>query len=203
MARRFHPALFALMALIGSPAPAAAADGACSTDVPAQRIDDAEAARLYACVEEAIVAAYRDIAGVPGVPAYRDWTVVSTTPFRSITHGRMFINHIVDPKAEALYRRWEGMRGETLPAGTILAKESFRVAEDGKATVGPLFLMEKAASGEHTRTLGWIYSQIFPDGRVERTGEPGGERMKWCHDCHGAVAHQDAVFFPPRTQRIE
>lgn len=198
MAFRSSPAVFLVLAVT-----AARAEGACTTAMKPHEIGPTEAQRLYDCIEPEIVAAFAGVEGIPGVPGYRDWPLVSTAPFRSITHGRMFIDHIVSPEAADRYRRWEKMRGSALPPGTILVKESFMVADDGRVAVGPLFLMEKAPAGEQEETLGWIYTELFPDGRYERTGMPDSTRMKWCHDCHGAVAHQDGVFFPPRRYRVE
>lgn len=190
----------ALVFLLPGVAPA---ETSCRTANPAHRIGPEEAKALYDCVEPEIVAAYAAVEGVPGVPDYRMWPRVSTAPFRSITHGRMFISHMVSPEAEALYTSWEKMRGKALPIGTILAKESFRIAGDGSVNAGPLFLMEKVTEADAPETDGWIYTEVLPDGRFDRTGAKGHSRMMWCHDCHTAVTHQDGVFFPPRKYRAE
>lgn len=194
--------LLLLPLLVGATGIAVAEECVTTAESP-NEIDPEEADRLYDCIEAKIVAAYGKVEGIPGVPEYRDWTVVSTVPFISRTHGRMFINHIVSPEAEPLYRQWEGMRGQALPAGSILAKESFLVDANGQARPGPLFLMEKAPASEASNTDGWIYTQIFVDGRFERTGGPGSRRMQFCHDCHGAVMDQDAMFFPPPAYRVD
>lgn len=193
--------LIALALLLAAPtAPPAAA--ACATATPPAEIGPEEARELYACIEEAMLEAYGKGEGVPGVPDYRGWTVVSSAPFRSTTHGRSFINHIANPVALPLYRRWEGMRGQRLPPGAIIAKESFEVTRSGEVQVGPLSLMEKAPPGTAPATDDWIYTRIYPDGRVQRTGGPGSRYLDFCHECHAAtIGRYDAMFFPPEPFR--
>lgn len=190
-----------LLALLLAPAPPAVA-AACSTATPAAEIGVEEARRLYACIEAAMVEAFAGVEGVPGVPEYRDWTVVSAAPFLSATHGRSFINHIANPVALPLYTQWEGMLEQRLPPGAIIAKESFEIGRSGEVEVGPLSLMEKAPPGTAPATDDWIYTRVYPDGRVQRTGGPGGRYLGFCHECHSAtIAHFDALFFPPERFR--
>lgn len=180
----------------------ATAEG-CSTTSPAYEIEPDEANRLYACIEAAMIESYSIASDVPGVPEYRGWKLVSTSPFVSATHGSMMINHIVNPVAADLYIQWEDMVGKRFPEGSILAKESYRVTSEGEVRVGPLFLMEKAAPGASPKTGDWIYTQIFTDGRVQRTLGPEGDRLMFCHDCHAATIDAfDAMFFPPKEYRI-
>ncbi len=187
--------------LVVLPAEAPAAE--CSTTNPAYEISPDEAQRLYDCIEAAMIESYSLAVGVPGVPEYRDWRVVSTTPFVSATHGSMMINHSVNPVAAELYTQWEDMEGKHFAEGSILAKESYRVTADGEIRIGPLFLMEKAAPGASPETGDWIYTRVFTDGRFQRTLGPGANRMIFCHDCHAAtIDDYDAMFFPPTEHRI-
>jgi len=146
---------------------------------------------------------YSRASGVPGVPEYRGWQVVSASPFVSATHGSMMINHIVNPVAAELYTQWEKMAGKRFPEGSILAKEAYRVTPAGEVRVGPLSLMEKAAPGASPETDDWIYTRVFTDGRFQRTLGPNGSRLMFCHDCHAAtIDDYDAMFFPPEEFRI-
>jgi len=184
--------------------PAAAPAAECSTTNPAYEIGPDEARLLYDCIEAAMIESYSRAVGVPGVPEYRGWQVVSASPFISATHGSMMINHIVNPVALGLYTSWEEMSGERFAEGSILAKESYRIAPSGEVRVGPLFLMEKAAPGASPETDDWIYTRVFTDGRFQRTLGPGSSRVMFCHDCHAAtIDDYDAMFFPPRERRIE
>lgn len=183
------------------PLPAAAQDCAASNE--AHQIDQDEANRLYACIEAQIAENFAHVTGVPGVPDYRSWEVVSSSPLVSATHGAMMVNHIVSPDAATLYKQWEGMAGARFPPGAILAKESFRITTSGEVRAGPLFLMEKAAPGTAPRTDDWIYTRVFADGRVQRTLGPGGAHLGFCHDCHAATLDMfDGMFFPPPGFRI-
>ncbi len=183
--------------------PAEAKAAECSANAPAYEIRPDEAKRLYDCIEAAMIESYSRASGVPGVPEYRGWQVVSTSPLVSATHGSMMVNHIANPVAAELYTRWEGMAGRRFPEGSILAKESYRITSEGEARAGPLFLMEKAAPGAAPETDDWIYTRVFTDGRVQRTLGRDGERMMFCHDCHAAtIDAYDAMFFPPEEFRI-
>ena len=187
------------LALVPATAPAAE----CSATSPAYEIAPDEAKRLYDCIEAAMIEGYSRASGVPGVPEYRDWQILSTSPFVSATHGSMMINHIVNPVAAELYTRWEDMSGQRFAEGSILAKESYRITPEGEVRIGPLFMMEKAAPGASPKTNDWIYTRVFADGRFQRTlGQKGG-RVMFCHDCHAATAdNYDAMFFPPKVHRI-
>jgi hypothetical protein len=183
--------------------PAAAPAAECSTTNPTYEIGPDEARRLYDCIEAAMIESYSRASGVPGVPAYRGWQVVSASPFVSATHGSMMINHIVNPVAAELYTQWEEMAGKRMPEGSILAKESYRITPEGEVRAGPLFLMEKAAPGASPETDDWIYTRVFTNGRFQRTLGPDSDRMMFCHDCHAAtIDDYDAMFFPPEEYRI-
>jgi len=187
------------LALLPATAPAAE----CSTTNPAYAVGPDEANRLYDCIEAAMIENYSRAVGVPGVPEFRGWQVVSASPFISATHGSMMINHIVNPVAAELYTSWEKMAGRHFAEGSILAKESFRITAEGEVRAGPLFLMEKAAAGASPETDDWIYTRVFTDGRFQRTLGPGNGRVMFCHDCHAATIDEyDAMFFPPKEHRI-
>ncbi len=187
------------LALLPATAPAAE----CSTTSPAYEIGPDEAKRLYDCIEAAMIESYSRASGVPGVPEFRGWQVVSTSPLVSATHGSMMVSHIANPVAADLYTRWEGMAGQRFPEGSILAKESYRITPEGEVRAGPLFLMEKAAPGASPETGDWIYTRVFTNGRVQRTLGPDSDRMMFCHDCHAAtIDTYDAMFFPPEEFRI-
>lgn len=161
--------------------PANAPAAECSTTSVAYEIGPDEANRLYDCMEAAMIEGYSPASGVPGVPEYRDWLLLSTSPFVSATHGSMMINHIANPVAAEMYTQWEGMAGLRFPEGSILAKESYRITSSGEVRVGPLFMMEKAASGASPETDDWIYTRVFSDGRVQRTLGEDSDRMTFCH----------------------
>ncbi|MDH3668303.1 MAG: cytochrome P460 family protein [Paracoccaceae bacterium] len=201
----FKPSSFVRCLALGAAlVPLSSTAQECKATNAAYEISQDEANQLYNCLAERLAALPENVTGIPGVPDYRDWEVVSTAPLPSATHGSMLVNHIVSPEAAALYKQWEQMSGKKFPPGAILAKESLMIDSDGNTSPGPLFLMEKTAAGTAPDTDDWIYSRIFTDGRIQRTLGPGSANLDFCHDCHAATIDQfDAMFFPPERYRIE
>jgi hypothetical protein len=195
----------AILVALGLPlAPGGARATECVASAPAYEIGPEEARHLYACVEAAMANSYAAASDAPGVAEFRNWTLLSTSPFVSATHGSLMINHHANPVAEKIYTKWEAMAGQKFPAGSILAKESYSVAAWGEVRPGPLFLMEKAEPGTAPETDDWIYTRVFTNGRVQRTLGAGGDRLNFCHDCHAATIDDfDAMFFPPEEFRIQ
>ena len=182
--------------------PGATAAAACTSDKNRDDVSQAQAQALYECIEGAMLAGYSKAKDVPGVPDFRTWKLVSTAPLVSATHGNMFVNHWINDLGVEIYVKWEEMNGARFPIGTIFAKESFRITEEGVVKRGPLFLMEKVATD--VALDGWVYTRIFPNGKYQRTNGPKSEKMVFCHDCHAAtIEDQDAAFFPPEEYRIE
>lgn len=92
-----------------------------------------------------------------------------------------------------------------MPAGAILAKDSFTVTRGGEVFAGALFLMEKMAAGFDPESHDWRYTMIIPDGSLfGTTNGEGSERVSFCVTCHESVDedhHQ--MFFVPPDYRIE
>lgn len=91
-----------------------------------------------------------------------------------------------------------------MPAGAVIAKDSFSVAPDGQVSVGPLFLMEKMPAGFLAESGDWKYTMILPDGSL--FGETHGHNsagMQFCIDCHLAGADYDYLLFLPPEYRVD
>lgn len=169
----------------------AAAAAACTTDKARDDLTDAEALELYDCIKDDLLARYQK-SGRPEADAYRSWTVNSTNPFVSGTHGNRFVIHYSNDVATETYSKY-AEDGVTMPIGSILGKESFSVNKKGEVKPGPLFLMEKVASSDYDN---WQYTTILPNGKV------GGPKPSFCHDCHVNVLDgQDAMFYPSDDYR--
>lgn len=161
-------------------------------------LPDQEREALYLKIQNRLQSGY-GISTNKTAKAYQSWARVNTAPYLSATHGRRFINNYANGKA-ASYLKYE--KSGTLPAGAIIAKDSFVVAKDGTLTEGPLFIMEKMEKGFSYVSGDWRYSMVMPDGSY--FGETGGEnakRVEFCIGCHLAREKYDHLFFVPAKYR--
>lgn len=162
-------------------------------------ISDAQARRAYDCARSRMVAAYAK-SGDPWAQAYTSWRQYSTAPYPSSTHGGRRVTNYANAQGTA-YGDFED--GVELPAGTVLAKDSFFVNGRGEVVIGALSLMEKMEAGFNPDAGDWRYTLILPDGRVAgTTGGKGAGNVAFCSSCHATMNDtQDAMFFVPRAFR--
>ncbi|MBI3503948.1 MAG: cytochrome P460 family protein [Proteobacteria bacterium] len=151
-----------------------------------------------ACLDAALDAAIASAQDAT-IRATRGWLPVSTG-YMASEHGiflQVFTN--VAAKDYALAERMAGR----LPQGAAILKRSFRVAADGTATPGPVFVMERMAQGYDASTNDWRFAVTRPDGT--RVGESGGENapdVAYCAGCHRSARVQDFLFFVPPRHRV-
>ncbi|WP_112321196.1 cytochrome P460 family protein [Oceanibium sediminis] len=157
-------------------------------------LDAAAVAEVYACMEAGMLEGYTS-GDDPVAPVYRDWTVTATRPAVAGPHGERLLLTFANETAAEQYLKFE-TEGVAMPAGSVLAKESIKLGEDGKARVGPLFIMTKVASGEAEDTDNWVYSGVLPNGK------PLSFKQSFCHDCHAGFAGQDALAYPVEEVRV-
>ena len=158
--------------------------------------EDAE--RLYDELKSDMATRY-EMSRQPGVANYQTWKRYNRGPYPSVSHGNRYLNNYGNPAAQA-YGRYE--QAGKLPVGSILAKDSITVSEEGKAMPGALFLMEKMQAGFNYVSGDWRYTMIMPDGSLfGTTNGEGTERVKFCISCHLAVEQQDHLFFIPEEYR--
>jgi hypothetical protein len=172
--------------------PCAAAD---DEEAPPE-LTEAELIAAYDCVGGYQAAAYarsgREVAAV-----YRSWTRFSRTAYPAEAHGVRFMNNYANGVARETYGRFEGQGA--MPAGSVLAKDSFVVAPDGPISVGPLFVMEKRPAGSSAASRDWYYEMIMPDGTVR--GDAAIQ--EFCNGCHRrAGAADDYLMFLPLPYRV-
>lgn len=129
------------------------------------------------------------------------WKNFSNQPYVSGTHGGRFVNNYASKKAVSDYGKFE--KAGKMANGGILAKDSFTVTPGGRVSVGPLFLMEKMGGNFNRASGNWRYTLIMPNGQtVGTTNGQGSKNVKFCIDCHIAVAQeQDSMFFLPEEFR--
>ena len=166
----------------------------------AVELTSTEAAAAYACLLGELKAAYAK-AGLGVVKDYDRWTNANTAPYVSDTHGGRLVNNYANSQGGNLYVKFED--SGTMPAGSVLAKDSFVAQPDGRLAIGPLFVMEKMNDGFNAESGDWRYTMVMPDGSVfGRTKGAGAASVEFCNACHSAVAEdQDYMFFLPEEHR--
>ncbi len=160
---------------------------------PAELSKD-EALRIYESLQKRMAQGYA-AAQLEQLRNYQNWPLFNDAPYVSATHGQRFVNSYANRMAHNYGTLQEG---EKLPMGSVLAKDSMTVTDEGNTHPGALFIMEKLAEGASPDTADWRYIMVMPDGSL--FGDTMGDRasaVSYCHDCHEAVADRDYTFFVP------
>jgi hypothetical protein len=198
MITRTFTALTALA--LTAAAPAAEAQERCDPGTPGAELTGTEAGAVYDCIAEDLQAGYArgDKRWIPEghVRDYRGWTKASTIPAAPGFHGNRFLLTWVNDTGDDAYLEYA--QDPDIPAGTVIAKESFAVDDAGKVQKGPLFLMEKVAAGTSPETDDWHYMAVAPDGTPMAV-----DVMTACSDCHqGTFGHQGGLGYPVPEARV-
>ena len=165
---------------------------------PAQ-LTKTEAVTVYQNIGDDVARGYA-VSGEHTALQYRKWRQFNDAPYKSKTHGNRYVNNFANPIAAETYG---DMRPhQTMPAGAILAKDSFTVTADGAVFAGALFVMEKLAKGTKPEDGDWRYVMIMPDGSYfgDSAGE-GAHRVTFCDECHEKERLHDRLFFMPDEYR--
>lgn len=125
---------------------------------------------------------------------YRDWTVTSTRPAVTGPHSNRLLQTFANDIAAEQYMKYE-TEGVEMPAGSVLAKESFSF-KNGKGVIGPLFIMTKLEKGASPETEDWDYSMLGNTGKEMKVSQ------SFCRDCHVGWADQDSLAYPSPDVRI-
>ena len=161
-----------------------------------------EAQAVYDCLKDKLYAGYQKgkkrWIPVDRVKNYRDWTPVSTLPANPGFHGGRFLFTYVNEVGATEYLKYAAERGP-MPAGTLIAKESFSVTDKGKAKRGPLFFMEKVAPGKSPQTNDWYYYAVAPNGAPMAVPV-----VQACHACHNDnFGSSDGLGYPVEEARLQ
>lgn len=131
---------------------------------------------------------------------YQSWPLFNDAPYISATHGQRYVNSYANRVAENYGIMQDG---DVLPVGSVLAKDSLTVTDEGNVHPGALFVMEKLPAGTNPDTADWRYIMVMPDGSL--FGDTMGNRasaVAYCHDCHEAVAERDYTFYVPEEYQV-
>lgn len=166
---------------------------------PAQATD-AELSGIYQKLQERMVGGYA-LSQYPVAKGYPKWQLYNSAPYLSATHGNRYVNNYANARASDYGSLAKGIK---LPAGSVLAKDSFTVTDEGKVFAGALFVMEKLTAGASPDNADWRYVMIMPDGSLfgDSMGD-GAEEMTFCHTCHKIKANRDYLYFVPKKYRRE
>ena len=158
----------------------------------------ADALAIYAEIADQMAIGY-GASDNPAAGQYRKWRLYNKAPYRSATHGNRYVNNYGNRLTKDYVKTDSTVR---MPAGAVLAKDSFTVTADGDVFGAPLFLMEKLAAGTKPATNDWRYVMILPDGSLfgDSEGE-AADKVGFCHGCHRAVEKSDNLFFVPKKYR--
>ncbi|MGI9400029.1 MAG: cytochrome P460 family protein [Rhizobiaceae bacterium] len=165
---------------------------------PAQNAEK-EAGKIYRDLMSDMETSY-EMSGIEEIKDYQSWKTFNSLPYLSETHGRRYVNNYAN-KAGENYGTLA--KGEFHAPGTILAKDSLTLTDNGQFFPGALFIMEKLAAGASPNTADWRYIMISPDGSVfgDTTGDQSAN-VDYCHDCHELKADYDYVFYIPEEFRL-
>jgi hypothetical protein len=157
---------------------------------------------VYDCLLKDLKAAYAK-SGNKFAKEFTEWRRYSTRPYVSATHGGRYVQNYGNEAAKA-YGNYE--KAGEMPEGAVLAKPSFTVsAKTGRASLGPLFLMEKMGEGWHPKADDWRYTMIMPNGQtVGTTKGEGSGNVEFCIQCHklGTPDDVDSIMFLPEDLRV-
>ncbi|MEE8203241.1 MAG: cytochrome P460 family protein [Alphaproteobacteria bacterium] len=130
---------------------------------------------------------------------YQGWKRYSRRAYVSDTHGGRFVQNYGNSAARE-YGKYE--RLGRMATGAVLAKDSFEV-RGGRVVAGPLFVMEKMASGFNADSGNWRYTLVMPNGKVIGvTNGKGSKNVAFCIGCHSTAEDTDSLFLLPDEYRI-
>lgn len=178
--------------------PANAQDAHLAIENPAELSKD-EAQAHYRSLKRRMSRGYA-AAQLDVIRNYQSWPLFNDAPYISATHGQRFVNSYANRMA---FNYGTLQDGETLPAGSVLAKDSMTVTDEGRVHPGAMFVMEKLPQGTNPETADWRYIMVLPDGSL--FGDTLGARagaVAYCHECHEQVADRDYTFFVPEEFQI-
>ena len=188
------------LAILALSAPATAAED-CSVDKAGSDLSADEAQAVYECLAEGMAEGYKtgEKNWIPAefVEDYRGWKLASTAPAAPGFHSGRFLLTWVNETGYDEYVRFSS-EDASMPVGTVIAKESFEVGDDGKAKVGPLFLMQKVEKDKTPDTNGWYYMMVAPNGSPQAVPV-----MTACNECHANFGEeQDYLGYPVEEVRV-
>lgn len=180
-----------------------ASDAYAQCDAPkaGSELTGSEVKAVYDCLASELHEGYvkGDKGWIPPefVADYRSWTPVSAFPAAPGFHGGRFLMTWVNEVGAEEYLKYA--ENPAIPAGTLIAKETFAVDDAGKVAPGPLFMMQKVAAGTSPETDDWYYMAVAPNGSPMAV-----DVISACSQCHqGNFGHQGGLGYPVEEARVK
>ena len=174
---------------------------ACDIDTPRDQMTYEGAQSVWECLKDDLYANYNkgNKRWIPAefVKDYRDWELASTLPADPGFHGGRYLLTFVNETGYDEYTRFADDGSTDMPAGSVIAKESFSITDKGKVKPGPLFLMQRVAEGKSPKTDDWYYMMVMPNGAPAAVNVYSA-----CSDCHIGFAHQGNLGYPVPEARV-
>ncbi len=160
-----------------------------------------EAEKVYDCLKQSLVDGYKkgNKRWIPKeiVDDYRNWALVTKFPAAPGFHGGRFLMTYVNAVGADTYMEYKE-EDVVVPSGTLIAKESFSVSDEGKVRKGPLFIMQKVDKGKSPKTNDWYYMMVAPNGAPLAVNV-----YKACSECHMEnFGHQGELGYPTPDARV-
>ena len=180
---------------------ASAAHAACDPGKAGAELTGEEAKKVYDCLAADLHSGYKK-GKKRWIPAefvndYRNWTLASSFPAAPGFHGNRFLVTWVNSTGAAEYMKYA--ENPSIPAGTVIAKESFSVSDNGKVRKGPLFLMQKVETGKSPKTDDWYYMAVTAKGSPMAVNVVAA-----CSECHqGNFGDTGGLGYPVEGARIK
>jgi len=180
---------------------AAGAQAACTAPQAAEDLTQAELRALYDCaaagMHEGYMTGPKRWIPAEQVAAYRDWRAASVAPAAPGFHGGRYLMTFVNPVGYDEYTRF-AEDDAAMPAGSVIAKESFAIGDDGTVKPGPLFFMAKVAAGASPETNDWHYYAVSAKGAPMAV-----DAMTACNACHMEnFGYRDNLGYPVEDVRV-
>lgn len=169
----------------------------CTFDAEIPDFEQADIDRLYECVESTLAENYAKEGHEIGSIYRTDYQATATGPAAPGPHGNRFLFTFANDVAYDTYVQYPSEDGFAMPVGSILAKESYKLRDDGTPRPGPLFIMTKVDAGVADEFGAWVYSAVQPNGK------PMNIKQSFCHDCHQAFSTQDSMGYPDWDVQFE
>ncbi len=165
----------------------------CAAEPP--ELTPEEAAKAYDCIKDDLLRAYGK-SGHPVAGVFRSWAVFSTSAYPAEAHGPRYLMNYANAVAAPEYRKYEDL--DEMPLGSIVAKDGFELAYDGKVRIGTLFIMEKKDRGSVPDSGGWNYTLVAANGSIRTDAK----LQAFCNGRHMRADDDDFMMFLPDDHRM-